>query len=363
MIPVNKPFLPPKSDFKSYVDSIWNRNWLTNHGPLVKKFESEVANYLNVERVLFVNNGTTALQIAIKALGLTGEIITTPFSYVATTNSILWQNCKPLFVDISPDSLNIDATKIEESITVDTSAILATHVYGNPCDIERIQKIADKYELKIIYDAAHCFGVKYRGKSIFEYGDICATSFHATKVFHTVEGGGLFSKDDSIFKIMKYLMNFGHDGPYNFREAGINGKNTELHAAMGLCNLKYVEEQLKKRGELARYYEERINKLPVLRPKIREQTEYNYAYFPVIFEKKQVRERAVQLFQEHSIETRSYFRPSLQTLRYVEESYAPVSSSIAERVLCLPFFYDLAFNEIDQIIEVLQNVFGYDSYE
>lgn len=355
-IPLNKPFLPPKSEFEEYIDGIWSRNWLTNHGPLVKKFESEIADHLNVDKMLFVSNGTTALQIAIKALGLNGEIITTPYSYVATTSSIVWQNCTPVFVDISPDYFNIDPGQIEAAITDKTSAIVATHVYGNPCDVETIQEIAKKNNLKVIYDAAHCFGVKYRDESIFKWGDISITSFHATKVFHTVEGGGLFANDKSLLEKMKYLMNFGHAGPYRFEEVGINGKNTEFHAAMGLCNLKYIDECLKKRKELADYYNERLKNLALIMPELREQTDHNYAYFPVIFESKPIRKRVVHVLKDNAIETRSYFRPSLQTLSYVDDAVVPISTSISDRVVCLPFFHDLTFAEIDKIVDVIKTV-------
>lgn len=356
MIPLNKPFLPPKSEYDKYVSGIWNRNWLTNSGPLVNAFESEVSDYLGVERMLFVTNGTTALQIAIKALDLSGEIITTPYSYVATTSSIVWQNCKPVFVDIDAESLNIDPLKIESAITEQTSAIVATHIYGNPCDVEAIQKIAQKYNLKVIYDAAHCFGVRYKGESIFKWGDISATSFHATKVFHTVEGGGLFSDDESLFTKMHYMRNFGHDGPHQFKEVGINGKNNEFSAAMGLCNLKYADSCLKKRVELATYYDEKLYDLPLARPKMRNETDLNYAYYPVIFETKSIRKRVVQLLKDNSIETRSYFRPSLQTLSYVDDVSVPISTSVSERVVCLPFFYDLTFDEVDYVVDIIKTV-------
>jgi dTDP-4-amino-4,6-dideoxygalactose transaminase len=308
--------------------------------------------------MLFVNNGTSALQIAIKALNLEGEIITTPYSYVATTNSIVWQNCKPVFVDIEAEYLNIDPSKIEESITAQTSAILATHVYGNPCDVEAIQRLANKHSLKVIYDAAHCFGVKYKGESIFKYGDISATSFHATKVFHTVEGGGLFTMDDSIFRKMKYLMNFGHDGPYNFQDVGINAKNSEFHAAMGICNLKHASRCLEKRRRLAEYYDHHFKNLPIHRPKIREETQTNFAYYPVIFESSSERKKIAESLRENEIETRSYFKPSLNNLNYVDSFEMPISESIAERVLCLPFYFDLSFNEIDHVMRIIRRCFA-----
>ena len=224
MIPVTKPFLPPAEEYESYLNGIWKRNWLTNMGPLASQLEMELKDFLEVSHLLFVTNGTVALQMAIKALNLSGEVITTPFSFVATTSSIVWENCTPIFVDIEPTTLNIDAEKIESAITEKTSAILATHVYGNPCDVEKIEKIAKKHNLKVIYDGAHAFGVKINGKSIFEYGDVSTCSLHATKLYHSIEGGLLITKDPVLLKKLAYIRNFGFDGPENFAELGINVK-------------------------------------------------------------------------------------------------------------------------------------------
>src|SRR5665213_2906716 len=240
MIPITKPFLPPMPEYEKYLSGIWERQWLTNMGPLTIELEMKLKEYLKVRQLLFVTNGTVALQMAIKALALKGEIITTPFSFVATTSSIVWEGCEPVFVDIDPSSLNIDASKIELSITEKTSAILATHVYGNPCDVEAIAKIAEKHNLKVIYDGAHGFGVKISGRSIFEYGDISICSLHATKFYHSIEGGLVITKDTHLLKKIAYMRNFGFDGPEAFAELGINGKNSEFHAAMGLANLNYV---------------------------------------------------------------------------------------------------------------------------
>lgn len=233
MIPVTKPFLPRVEEFENYVKSIWDRQWLTNNGPLVNDLELKLKQYLNLDYLLYVSNGTIALQMAIRALELKGEVITTPFSFVATTNSILWQGCKPVYVDIDPDTFNIDPNKIEAAITPKTSAILATHVYGNPCNIDAIQSIADKHGLKVIYDAAHCFGTKYKNRSVFEYGDISTTSFHATKLFHTIEGGAVFTKKPELLEKMAFMRNFGYSGPDTLALAGINAKNSEFHAASG----------------------------------------------------------------------------------------------------------------------------------
>jgi dTDP-4-amino-4,6-dideoxygalactose transaminase len=255
MIPTTRPFLPPQKEYEKYLDGIWQRQWLTNMGPLASSLEMQLKDYLAVKHLLFVTNGTVALQMAIKALLLKGEIITTPFSYVATTSSIVCEGCTPIFVDIDPHSLNIDATKIEASITDRTSAILATHVYGNPCDVVAIEQIAKKHNLKVIYDGAHAFGVKIFGKSIFEYGDISTCSLHATKLYHSIEGGLIITKDSKLLKRLAFTRNFGHDGPDAFAELGWNGKNSEFHAAMGLVNLNYITAIHNKRKELSEAYD------------------------------------------------------------------------------------------------------------
>ena len=254
MIPVTKPFIPPISEYQKLLKGIWKRNWLTNNGPLVNELEMSLKDYLAVSHFLFVSNGTVAIQLAIKALDIQDEVITTPFSYVATTSSLVWEGCTPVYVDIDPNTLNIDPMKIEAAITPKTTAILATHCFGNPCDVDAIQTVADEHGLKVIYDGAHCFGTSYKGNSIYEYGDICTASFHATKLYHTVEGGGVFTKNKEIAQKISYLRNFGHDGPEKFDGFGINAKNSELHAAMGLVNLRYVNMILDRRKPIFRSF-------------------------------------------------------------------------------------------------------------
>ena len=244
MIPVIRPFLPPIEEYYHYIERVWSSVQLTNMGPLSRELEDKLREYLNVEYLLYVTNGTIALQMAIKALELHGEIITTPFSFVATSSTIVWEGCKPVFVDIDPETLDIDPTKIEAAITPNTRAVMATHVYGNPCDIEAIDAIARKYNLKVIYDAAHAFGVEVAGTSVFNFGDISTLSLHATKLFHTGEGGLVVTRDPRLFERLKYIRNFGFQGQESFAYLGINGKNSELHAAMGLANLKYVDQIL-----------------------------------------------------------------------------------------------------------------------
>src|SRR5690606_28083347 len=284
MIPVTKPFLPPKEEYERHLSGIWQRQWLTNMGPLANDLELKLKSHLNVKHLLFVTNGTVALQMAIKALDLEGEIITTPFSFIATSSSIVWEGCKPVFVDIDSQSLNIDASKIESAITENTSAILATHVYGNPCDVELIEKIAKKHKLKVIYDAAHAFNVEVNGKSIFDFGNISICSLHATKLYHSGEGGLIMTKNPDLLKKLAYMRNFGFDGPEAFAELGINGKNSEFHAAMGLANLPYVEEIIQKRNKLSARYDANLANFKAWRPKWHSKASQNYAYYPIVLE-------------------------------------------------------------------------------
>jgi dTDP-4-amino-4,6-dideoxygalactose transaminase len=354
MIPVTKPFSPPLAEYTKLLEGIWDRNWFTNNGPLVNQLELQLKAQLDLPHLLFLNNGTIALQIAIKALQLKGEIITTPFSYVATTSSIVWEGCRPVFVDIDSLTLNIDPAKIEAAVTTDTSAILATHVYGNPCDIDAIQKIADKYNLKVIYDAAHCFGTLYNNKSVFAYGDISTTSFHSTKLFHTIEGGAVFTMNPELLKKMSYLRNFGHEGPEHFAEVGINGKNSEFHAAMGLCNLKYIEEiKLSRRLQSERYTQNLINN-SIRHIRINPLCSFNYAYYPIILESEQLLEKVVTELEANLVKPRRYFYPSLNTVSiYKTNKFLEVSESVSRRVLCLPLFHSLSFDEIDFISRIL----------
>jgi dTDP-4-amino-4,6-dideoxygalactose transaminase len=357
MIPVTKPFLPPQQIYQSYLDGIWKRQWLTNMGPLANDLELKLKDFLRLDHVLFVTNGTIALQMAIKALDLQGEIITTPFSFVATTSSIVWENCRPIFVDIDPHSLNIDAAKIEAAITDKTSAILATHVYGNPCDVEKIEEIAKKHNLKVIYDAAHAFGVEINGKSVFEYGDVSTCSFHATKLYHSIEGGLIVTKDPALLKKLAYIRNFGFDGPENFAELGLNGKNSEFHAAMGLANLKYMDDIHQKRKALTLRYDEKLKNLKAVRPIWHQDSENNFAYYPIVFESEALMLKCIEQLQLHEIFTRRYFYPSLATsLPYVEKQNLPITDDIAKRVLCLPLYYDLTFEEVDLIARHLLRI-------
>jgi dTDP-4-amino-4,6-dideoxygalactose transaminase len=356
MITVTKAFLPPLEKYQEMVQDIWKSQWLTNNGPMCRELEKKLQEYLGTSPVLFLGNGTIAIQLAIKALGLKGKIITTPFSYVATTSTIVWENCEPVFADIDPGTLNIDAGKIEALIDENTSAILATHCFGNACDIEAIEKIAKKHKLKVIYDAAHCFGTFYKGKSIFNYGDISTTSFHATKLFHTTEGGAVFTPDDDLRKTLSCMRSFGYDGPVNIDHVGINGKNSEFHAAMGLCNLPFVDEILRKRKEQSLYYDELLGDMPRGRLAVQKDCDYNYAYYPVVFYSEELVVRVKDTLEENNIFTRRYFSPSLSSLHYVHHTPTPVSDDIAARILCLPLYHDLQPEDQQRITTIILKV-------
>lgn len=354
MIPVTKPFLPPIEDYKDYLDGIWSRKWLTNMGPLASKLEMELKNYLGIKHLLYVTNGTVALQLAIKALDLKGEIITTPFSFVATTSSIVWEGCIPKFVDIDPETLNIDPRKIEEAIGPDTSAILATHVYGNPCDVEAIEIIARKHKLKVIYDGAHAFGVKVNGRSIFEYGDISTCSLHATKLYHSIEGGLVITKDPDLLKKIAYMRNFGISGYSSFDELGLNGKNSEFHAAMGLVNFNWLDRIINRRLEIIKKYEDNLKGLNARIPKWHGKSTQNGAYLVYILESEELLLKIKTTLDTNEIFTRRYFYPSLSSsLPYLTPIQCEVTDDIAKRVLCLPLFYELTDEEVDWICRLI----------
>ncbi len=355
MIPVTKPYLPPQYKYLKYIEGIYERQWLTNNGPLVQDFEQRLKSYLSIENLLFVTNGTIAIQLAIKALDLKGEVITTPFSYVATTSSIAWEGCEPVFVDIDSSTLNIDPAKIEAAITENTSAILATHCFGNACDIEAIDLIAKKYSLKVIYDAAHCFGTKYKGKSIFEYGDISTCSLHATKLMHSVEGGFVCSSNNSLTERMAYMRNFGHDGFEKFNGVGINGKNSEFHAAMGLCVLEDIDLLLQKRKEQCVLYDKLLYEVNVQKIKIQGDCAFNYAYYPILFENEVVTLKVKAALEANNIYPRRYFYPSLSTLDYISKVDTPSSDDCSSRILCLPLFHQLEPNTQGRISELIIN--------
>jgi dTDP-4-amino-4,6-dideoxygalactose transaminase len=353
MINVTKTFLPPKGEYNKLVGRAWDNEWLTNRGELVLELEEKLKQFLEVSHIIATNNGTVPLQIALKLLGKGGEIITTPFSYVATTAAIVWENCTPVFVDIHPEYLTIDESKIEAAITSKTTAILATHVFGNPCNVIEIEAIAKKYQLKVIYDAAHCFGVKYKGKSIFDYGDISTCSFHATKLFHTGEGGAMFTKDPDLQHKLFYSHNFGHHGPLAFHGLGINGKMSELQAAMGLAVLPYMEKIIGERKKVVDFFNDNLD-FSILRGlKIRENTEWNYSYYSVIFEREEQLLKVQKALNEEQIFPRRYFYPSLNTIEYTNGIKMPISESISSRILCLPLYVGLSEVNVSKITTLI----------
>lgn len=353
MTPVTKTFFPPIEDYNEQVQRIWDNEWLTNRGALVKELEDNLRAHLDIKNIIITTNGTLPIQIALKVLGLKGEIITTPFSYVATTSSIVWENCTPVFVDIHPEYLTIDESKIEAAITPGTTAILATHVFGNPCNIELIEKIAERHGLKVIYDAAHCFGVKYNGESIFEYGDISTCSFHATKIFHTGEGGALFCKDEEINHKLFYSHNFGHNGPVDFYGPGINAKISELQAAMGLAVLPYMKDIYSARKKVVDYYNEHLDFSRLKTIKIRRNTQWNYSYYPVIFESEEILKTVMGKLQQNDIYPRRYFYPSLNTLNYVKSERMENSEEISKNILCLPLFVGIKITTLKKIVTII----------
>ncbi|MCB9042751.1 MAG: DegT/DnrJ/EryC1/StrS family aminotransferase [Chitinophagales bacterium] len=356
MIPVTKTFLPPLEEYNKYLQIAWDRAWITNRGELVKKLETLLQNKLHTNYIIITNNGTIPIQIALKTLSIKGEVVTTPFSYVATTSSIVWENLKPVFVDIDPSHLTIDETLIENAITEKTTAILATHVFGNPCNIPIINSIAKKYSLKVIYDAAHAFGVTFNNKSIFNYGDVSTCSFHATKLFHTGEGGALFCSNKKLYDKLFYHHNFGHDGPEKFHGLGINAKISELQAAMGLAVLPYIDDIIAKRKEIIDFYTQNLHKKDLQFIKIRKDTNWNYAYFPVIFSNESLLLHIVQKLNEKNIFPRRYFFPSLNNLPYIKNKQKmPISESISKRVLCLPLYNDLNTKDLTLICNIIND--------
>lgn len=353
MIPVTKTFLPPVEEYEKHIRQIWYSNQIANGGKLHVDLSKEIKKYLKVSNIILTTNGTLPLQIALKALAKNGEVITTPFSYVATVSTIVWENCTPVFVDIHPEYLTIDETKIEAAITGETTAILATHVYGNPCNVEEIERIANKYNLKVIYDAAHCFGVKYKGESVFNFGNVSTCSFHATKIFHTGEGGAMFCKDLDLYKKLFYSHNFGHKGEEDFHGLGINAKMSELQAAMGLAVLPYVDELLTARKKIVDLYNEQLDFKIVKAINIRKNTDWNNSYYPVIFKDEKTLLRVQKALNKEQIFPRRYFYPSLNTLGYVSPSKMKISEEVSKKTLCLPVYSGLGIKNIKIIAQII----------
>jgi dTDP-4-amino-4,6-dideoxygalactose transaminase len=363
MITVTKPFLPPLEQFTPYLEEIWKNGQLTNNGPFHQKFEQELAAYLGVKHISLFANATLALLTALQALRITGEVITTPYSFVATTHALWWNNIKPVFVDIEPEYCNLDPEKIEAAITPKTTAILPVHVYGNPCNIKRIQEIADTYGVKVIYDACHTFGVNISGEPILNAGDLSILSFHATKVFNTFEGGAIISHDPYTKKRIDYLKNFGFADETTVVAPGINAKMNEVQAAMGLLQLKYVDANIEKRLQLTLCYRKQLANIPGIRfLEDVADVRHCYPYYPVFVDEKQyglTRDALYKKLQQHNIYGRRYFYPLISqfpTYRNLD-SAVPHNLAIAEKitkqVICLPLYPSLNMEIIEKISTII----------
>lgn len=356
MIPVTKTYLPDINKYKEYLNEIYETGWLTNNGDLVQRLEIELKEYLGVKNIILVANGTMALSIAYKLLGLEKEVITTPFSFVATTSSIVWEGLTPVFVDINENNYNIDADKIEEKINEHTTGIVPVHVYGNACNIEKIDTISQKHNLKVVYDASHCFGVKYKNKSILNYGDISTISFHSTKLFHTIEGGALVINDDKLYEKAKQMINFGFSKNGEIVEIGINAKMNEFQAAMGLCVLSDIDHIIEKRKQKYEYYLEKLkNNDYISFQELNKSSDINYSYLPIVFKDSETMVAILKNMNKEGIFPRRYFYPSLNKLNYINcDEVMHNSEDISERILCLPLYDSLRNIDIDKIVEIIK---------
>ena len=364
-ITVTQPCLPPLEEFMPYLQQIWDNKWLTNNGPLHQQLEQELADYLGVKYISLFSNGTLALISALQALNITGEVITTPFSFVATTHSLWWNKITPVFVDIEPEYLNFDPAKIEAAITPLTTAIMPVHVYGNPCQMEEIQRIADKHGLKVIYDAAHAFGVKKNDVSILNYGDLSILSFHATKVYSTIEGGAIICHTEEMKHHIDNLKNFGFRGETVVEEPGINAKLNEFQAAYGLLQLKYIDGFIAKRKLITEYYFELLKDTKGIRflPCMEDIT-HTYSYFPILIDEKaygKSRDELYEKLKENNIFTRRYFYPLISSfepyreLKSAKMENLPIANKVALEILCLPIFVDLSLHEVEFIVNKIKS--------
>lgn len=355
---VTKPFIPPLKEYNNYLKKIWKSGVLTHNGPLVQKLEKNLIDKYNLNNILCLNNGTLAIHLSIKALELNGEIITTPFTFIATISSIIWEKCTPVFVDINPETFNIDENKIEDKINKNTKAILAVHVFSNPCNIEKIEEIAKKYNLKTIYDAAHAFSVNYKEKSILNYGDISTVSFHATKLFNTGEGGACVSKDILTFDKLKALRFFGYDENKLISSEGTNAKMIELQAAMGLSIFPYIEKILEDRKKKYFKYIKALQKVSWINFQKINENSYNFSYMPVLLDSEQRLLKIIKKLNENYIFPRRYFSPSLDEIELInpKKNFCPISRRISKKILCLPLYYDLEFSQIEKICRLMAEI-------
>jgi dTDP-4-amino-4,6-dideoxygalactose transaminase len=359
---VTRPFMPPLTEFCQGLEEIWKNKWLTNNGPVLQRYTKKMRDFLDVENITMFNNGTLALQIGLQGLGISGEVITTPFTFVATTHALHWNKIRPVFCDIEPDHYTLDPEKVEAAVTPWTTAILAVHVFGYPCNLDALADVARRHNLKLIYDAAHAFGVKIDGKSIAQYGDLTMFSFHATKLYHSLEGGMLTFPNPSLKTEVDYLKNFGFKNEVEVVMPGTNAKMNEMQALMGLTMLKYVPQLIEKRWTITKLYRERLQSVPgiYLPPLPSDEIDYNYAYFPVEINKREFgisRDQLYEKLKEYNIFTRRYFYPLICDFACYRN--VPVvdplktARRVAKRVLTLPIYYDLALDDVQKICDII----------
>jgi dTDP-4-amino-4,6-dideoxygalactose transaminase len=359
---VTQPYLPPLQEFLPYLEKIWETKKLTNNGPFHKELEQSLCEYLGVKYLSLFTNGTIALVTALQTLRITGEVITTPYSFVATAHSLLWNNIKPVFVDIDPAACNLDPNKIEEAITPKTTAIMPVHCYGRPCDVDKIQKIADIYGLKVIYDAAHSFGVRYKHQTILQHGDLSILSFHSTKVFNTFEGGAIICQDAKTKQRIDYLKNFGFADEVTVTASGINGKMSEVNAAFGLLQLKYIDKAIERRNEIELMYRERLSNIQgveIFSPP--QDTISNSSYFPILItqEYELTRDELYNKFREHGIFARRYFYPLISDMpmyrgyESANPARLPNARKISDQVICLPIYPNLSEDQVQRVIDII----------
>lgn len=358
---VTRSSMPDYEEYCEEIKKLWDTRWLTNMGEKHQQLQSELIDYLGVEKIDLLTNGHMALELSMQALGLKGEVITTPFTFASTTHAIVRNGLEPVFCDVNPDDFTIDTSKIEALITEKTSAIVPVHVYGNICNVEEIERIAQKYGLKVIYDSAHTFGEKYKGRGIGSFGDVSCFSFHATKVFHSIEGGAVCFTDEEFGRALYNLKNFGIRNPEVVESVGANAKMNEFCASMGICNLRHIDEEIAKRKAVVERYRSHLEGIEGIQlSPIQEGVESNYAYFPVIFDKEVFgadRDEILEVLAENNIGARKYFYPLTNTFECFGGKYdanlTPVALKLSKQVLTMPLYADLSLNDVDRICDII----------
>ena len=362
---VTRPFMPPFEEYVKGLKEIWDNQWLTNNGPIIQRFTRELYNYFETDNICLFTNGTLALQLGLQGMGIAGEVITTPFTFVATTHALFWNNIRPVFVDIDPDHYTLDPEKVEAAITSTTTAILAVHVFGHPCNLDALADIARRHNLKLIYDAAHAFGVRIGNRSIAHFGDMSMFSFHATKLYHSIEGGMLTFKDPSVKSVFDYLKNFGFENEEEVVIPGTNAKMNEMQALMGSVVLKHIDELIEKRRQITAIYRDKLGDIPgiYLRPELPEHIHYNYAYMPIEVDEKEFGMNRDQLYNElkkHNIYARRYFYPlvcDFACYRSISvKDPLTVARKVAGRILTLPIYHNLDLDDVQKIWDIIKKM-------